>query len=516
MKRTFLFFTLAFAAIFAQAQEVNMSFIPSHKPDYGIFNIENVMQQADGTIVSNVLVATAESIIEGSLFYKASPDELQFNDSLFVADTFPPYYLLAKDPRGGGNLRVNIEPDDNGGTALRISHFPDDNLNINPAEDVVVQLCDTATFDMIGHYIIDSQNDLIVKYYTENPEGSAVCHIARVGLDGTVKRSAVLPRSQNFLTTMAEFESQPRTYYQWTTSEERNLFIYFIDSTFQLNNYYVINKRLYDTAYFNEDSLHFQIREEFSFGNSNVNSTFVIPVGGDFVVVAPYFRDSLSDQYYTENGLALARYDMRTMQRKALIHFNDQPGPYTEARAMCFKKASDGSFYLVFREPTPSLKPTMTAVKFDQDLNQIWRRYCYEQTSDYDPYIGYYSDMLNDPEGNEIGIYIVGYAANLMQSGAGIFHFFLTDEGLTNVQEGDVNIRPYAFFPNPAQDLLHINYSPDVQPKLVELYDLQGRLVRSQSNAFESLSLQGLAAGQYVMKVTMEDGKAYSDKVLKK
>ena len=70
-------------------------------------------------------------------------------------------------------------------------------------------------------------------------------------------------------------------------------------------------------------------------------------------------------------------------------------------------------------------------------------------------------------------------------------------------------------YPNPARNQLRLQYSPDVQPKLVELYDLQGRLVRTQRKSFETLNLQGLATGQYVMKVAMEDGKTFTDKVVK-
>ena len=70
-------------------------------------------------------------------------------------------------------------------------------------------------------------------------------------------------------------------------------------------------------------------------------------------------------------------------------------------------------------------------------------------------------------------------------------------------------------YPNPAQDQLQLLFSPDVEPRQIELYDLQGRLVRSQGSGLESLNLQGLAPGQYVMKVTMADGTAYSDKVVK-
>ena len=49
----------------------------------------------------------------------------------------------------------------------------------------------------------------------------------------------------------------------------------------------------------------------------------------------------------------------------------------------------------------------------------------------------------------------------------------------------------------------------------VELYDLQGRLVRTQSKDLESLNLQGQSAGTYTMRVVLEDGKVFSDKVVK-
>jgi hypothetical protein len=76
-------------------------------------------------------------------------------------------------------------------------------------------------------------------------------------------------------------------------------------------------------------------------------------------------------------------------------------------------------------------------------------------------------------------------------------------------------VRPYAFYPNPAQSELHLSYSPDVQPARIELYDLQGRLLQTQTQGLENIGLEGLAAGQYLMKVTLKDGKTFTDKVVK-
>ena len=83
------------------------------------------------------------------------------------------------------------------------------------------------------------------------------------------------------------------------------------------------------------------------------------------------------------------------------------------------------------------------------------------------------------------------------------------------MEEQGVFIRPYAYYPNPAQDELHLHFSPDVTPTQIDLYDLQGRLVHTQRNGLESLNLQGLAAGTYTMRVTLEGGKAFTDKVVK-
>jgi hypothetical protein len=76
-------------------------------------------------------------------------------------------------------------------------------------------------------------------------------------------------------------------------------------------------------------------------------------------------------------------------------------------------------------------------------------------------------------------------------------------------------VRPYAFYPNPVKEQVLMQFSPDVQPAQVELYDLQGRLARRQNKAFESIDLSQLPAGTYTMRVILEDGKAYSDKMVK-
>ena len=81
--------------------------------------------------------------------------------------------------------------------------------------------------------------------------------------------------------------------------------------------------------------------------------------------------------------------------------------------------------------------------------------------------------------------------------------------------EEDSDDQDIMVYPNPVEGLLRLDFSPDVKPASVELFDLQGRLVHRQDNSFESVNMSQLPAGIYTLRVTLNDGKSFSDKVVK-
>ena len=95
------------------------------------------------------------------------------------------------------------------------------------------------------------------------------------------------------------------------------------------------------------------------------------------------------------------------------------------------------------------------------------------------------------------------------------FTNFIEDCSLA-VDENGLNGVMVSTFPNPAKGNLNLEFSPDVTPTRIELYDLQGRLVRSQATGLESVGMEGLAAGTYTLRITLRGGKVFSDKVVKK
>lgn len=147
--------------------------------------------------------------------------------------------------------------------------------------------------------------------------------------------------------------------------------------------------------------------------------------------------------------------------------------------------------------------------KVDRDLTVIWEKSYILGTEHYMP-----SHMIATHDG---GCLITGKVIqDNYQEEEGLFILKINGDGSVGTDEVQVeNLRPYAYYPIPAQDQLRLQFSPDVTPTRIELYDLQGRLVRSQRNDLESINLEGLASGTYTMRVIMEDGKVFADKVVK-
>ena len=145
-------------------------------------------------------------------------------------------------------------------------------------------------------------------------------------------------------------------------------------------------------------------------------------------------------------------------------------------------------------------------VKTDMDANIVWQRY-YHDGRLIQPFT-----MQATSDGSCL---VAGRNYGLDYVDPKIFAVKIFPDGTLANPELEAFVRPYAYWPNPAQDELHLQYSPDVTPTQIELYNLQGKLVKTQRNGLESLNMEGLSAGTYTMRVTMEDGKVFSDKVVK-
>ena len=520
MKKLLLFFFFAIAASAIQAQNNNMySLLYYGRPGF-FYNVSGLMQQHDGDFILNAFVyedaGNYMSIPVGNMFYKISPSTYTIIDSLLMADTTQVSCFITRNPRGEGNIRVLFDYQEVcDSTFLRIGHFPDNDLYTNSEEDIVVPLCEGNVY---GGAFVDSKGDLILQYFKEIDDVYYDEYAARFDIEGSLKHQALVDENEMWGLgggLLREFKESPLKYYQWGYAQSyngpyRNMIVYVADSLFHRNTVIIssiLSEEVIDPPFSAVECLDFNYETE------------IIPIGGDDILVASKYVSTTIphlSQIDDEYGVAVAKYDIRTMQKKGYVVFNDYPGgDDNQAACMGLKMMTDGTVYFMYKEQGYPAQ-SVVIVKMDTDLNLEWKRVC--KTEDINMRAPMWHSLLflnENGQGEEQGIAWAGDGRKAGNNKDGMVCFFLNHDGTVDTNETGIVVRPYAFYPNPVKEQLRMEFSPDVQPAKVELYDLQGRLLRTQDKAFESIDMSRLPSGTYTMRVTLEDGKSYTDKVVK-
>ena len=160
-----------------------------------------------------------------------------------------------------------------------------------------------------------------------------------------------------------------------------------------------------------------------------------------------------------------------------------------------------------------SVYPSKIVVsKFDRNLNLIWRRYFGENDNFYD---------INVIQATEDG----GCAlTGVFSKNPDYFDYYayflkLNANGFDAIDENAESLaKPFLYYPNPAKENLYIEFSPDVNCKSVEIYDINGRLVAEtfpETSQQTTIDISGLHAGMYIVKLRMTDEKEFTERFVK-
>lgn len=101
------------------------------------------------------------------------------------------------------------------------------------------------------------------------------------------------------------------------------------------------------------------------------------------------------------------------------------------------------------------------------------------------------------------------------EEGMMMFAAKIDSEGYLDVAEGETPVLNGVCYPNPVKSRLHVKCPTESQPQALQIYDPQGRLVLTQGKGLESIDMESLPAGIYTIRVVMENGNVFSDKVVK-
>ena len=489
MKRILLFLVILVASNIASAQ--SLAILEAYQlGNHDIVYLEDLMETRKGDIIAPVRMfdINGQNVNDfGYCFLKLNRQDATVIDSTIVEAEFTNVGLLEPNPQGEGYLFINEEYDyDCECSKMKIRRF-DEDFNFLPDQQAVVPFEDTV-FGGLPMYLSDGE-DFIMAY---SKSGNLV--LARFGLDGDQKDKTVYHDSLVGTVAYAEWglkpwNDTPREYAVWgSVYEEENGnpigYLFIVDSLLQVR-----------------EAVRFEYWVEVQTWFHNNDMSIATLDDGSYLMSTPYREWSGN---YEVQGVQVTKRDKVSHEVLNTVYF-----PYDRRDGSPYVadivKDENGNVFLGYGDMQGI--NGFTVVKMDSDLNVIWKRFCL-MTRLWDNSIKM-TLLGNDGAGVAIPIF------NFMSNPGHVTVIIVNDDydGISG-QDG-VSVRPYGFWPNPAKDFLRLEFSPDVTPARIELYDLQGRLVRSQTTGLESVGMEGLAAGTYMMRVTLEGGKVFSDKVVK-
>ena len=83
-----------------------------------------------------------------------------------------------------------------------------------------------------------------------------------------------------------------------------------------------------------------------------------------------------------------------------------------------------------------------------------------------------------------------------------------------DIEENEYATANASLFPNPVEDRLSLQLSGNASCKNVEIYGIDGRLLKSQSDDFENIDVSDLPTGLYIAKINLNNGAVFTEKVV--
>ena len=163
----------------------------------------------------------------------------------------------------------------------------------------------------------------------------------------------------------------------------------------------------------------------------------------------------------------------------------------------------DGSLYVVYDEINRKLVTHLRCL--DENLNEKWDK------AWMGSWINYLFCSVPKDEG---GVVLTGHRG--MQENhyiTDVYTAFFTYYDSTD--ELQISQNSFFCYPNPAIDVVNIRLSPEVECPSVEIYSLDGRLIKTQNPSFGSINVENLTSGIYIMKIRTENGHELTEHIVK-
>ena len=83
-----------------------------------------------------------------------------------------------------------------------------------------------------------------------------------------------------------------------------------------------------------------------------------------------------------------------------------------------------------------------------------------------------------------------------------------------DVAEIDGFNRQYELYPNPADDRLVLKLADEHKCENVSVYSIDGRMLKSQNTDFENIDVSALTRGVYFVRIRLQEGSVFTEKIV--
>ncbi len=487
MKKLFTTITILMLAMAASAQNFN---VWEHSGNDGnTHQCYNIIEISDGNLIVREAVFDDNSEDIGYNLYKITPDGTLL-DSLFIEDhNIYALFPFMRDPFNTNN-NVMIEfYETNVANYYRAIYF-NDNLEIT--NEIVTEYYDNCIIPY--KFFLDSNNDLICRSKIDD---DYFCFV-RIGLDGTLKyQSEAISTSGSELGIVLE-----HPVFQISSEPLEYGYILFRNNDITID--------IYDEWFNKVERKTIKNFDGWNLGTSIYTNACAIGDGG--FIITTEARRVQGSQIVVALLVLKINFDFEIEKAYSIgeYTYNSYPQYDYQNRNLC---VTDNNIYLVWdqkkdRQEKLSIQ-TLFVSCLDMNLDPVWSEPTIS-VLDHGMFGNYGLSTLSNG-----GVAIAGWLADELTYYDSKNIYAVIFDNYLSTDEMSFAEKPFVCYPNPAKDIININFAENSTCNSVELYAIDGRLVKLQNFNFSTIDISNLNPGVYVMKLRMSDGKELSERIVK-
>ena len=481
MKKLFTTITFLMLALAASAQNYNVW--EHNNYDGNTHQCYDIIELSDGNFMVDEDVFSDYGDDTGIILYKITPEGIAVDSAFISAEmlNINSGFPKLRDPfNDNSNIFTSFYNED--GAAHYKALYINDNLEITG--EVVAELDIDGTIGSDFRAFINHNNDIVIHDIDGN--GSERFYI--IGLDGTTK-----------------FVSQPveKKYYMLAQCPffmiNKNIVRYGFITLHRTSSGDWVYIEVYDEEFNRIEEHKINTAGQYTYVSYYAHMCGSYLDEGHFLLTAP-----ASDQYNNHFNV-LVKFD-NDFQVVGKFQFADSPWDYLMKKNLAV--TDDGRIYVVWVDKVGDYERNLIIDCLDFDLNLKDEARCLS-------ILNIVNSGLAVRSNGGLALCGWGYKSDAYYYESSYIYAVVFNEYFST-SEIAVSTKPFLCYPNPAKDLVHIEFSENSDCQSIEIYSIDGRLLKSQNNNLDKINIANLTSGLYLIKLRMSDGKEFSEKIVVK